>query len=100
MPKFYLFYAKLPNLYLEWISKHGAKYANKFPTDKVWLCQSRPYMMRKAQYQSAFYRLLAKLFWYLVSGKSHIGYLCNCPGNPFIAKPVFIPIFIADESHE
>jgi len=57
-------------------------------------------MMRKAEDQSAFYQLLAKLFWYLASGKSHVGYLCNCPGNPFVAKPVFIPITLADESHE
>jgi hypothetical protein len=57
-------------------------------------------MMRKAEDQGAFYRLLAKLFWYLGSGKSHVGYLCNCPKNPFIAKPVFISIFSADDSHE
>jgi len=57
-------------------------------------------MMRKAEDQGAFYRLLAKLFWYLASGKSHVGYLCNCPHNPFVAKPVFIPISVADHSHE
>jgi len=66
--------------------------------DKVRLRQSRPYMMRKAEDQSAFYRLLAKLFWYFASGKSHVGYLCHCPGNPFVAKPVFIPISVADDS--
>jgi hypothetical protein len=57
-------------------------------------------MMKKAEDQSAFYRLLAKLLWYLGSGKSHVGYLCNCPRNPFVAKLVFIPIFVADDSHE
>jgi hypothetical protein len=44
--------------------------------------------MKKAEDQAAFYRLLAKLLWYLGSGQSHIGYLCNCPGNPFVVKPV------------
>ena len=68
--------------------------------DKVRLSQSRPYMMRKAEDQSAFYRLLAKLLWYLGSGKSHVGYLCNCPRNPFVVKSVFILISVADDSHE
>lgn len=43
-------------------------------TDKVQLCQSRPYMLKKAEDQAAFYRLIAKLLWYLASGKSHLGY--------------------------
>jgi hypothetical protein len=47
-------------------------------------------MLKKAQDQSAFYRLLAKLLWYLGSGKSHVGYLCNYPRNPFVAKLVYI----------
>jgi len=42
--------------------------------------------MKKAEDQGAFYRLLAKLLWYLGSGKSHVGYLCNCPRNPFVVK--------------
>jgi hypothetical protein len=67
----------------------------------VKLCQSRSYMMKKAEDQAAFYRLLAKLLWYLASGKSHVGYLCNCPRNPFVAKSVLIPIFsIIDNRHE
>jgi len=57
-------------------------------------------MMRKAEDQAAFYRLLVKLLWYLGSGKSHVGYLCNCPRNPFVAKLVSMPIAIADDSHE
>jgi len=44
--------------------------------------------MRKAEDQAAFYHLLAKLFWYLGSGNSHVGYLCNCPLNPFVVKLV------------
>jgi hypothetical protein len=60
----------------------------------VRLCQSRPYVMKKAEDQAAFYRLLSELLWYLASGKSHVGYLCNCSRNPFVAKPVFTPIFL------
>jgi hypothetical protein len=52
-------------------------------------------MLKKAQDQSAFYRLVAKLLWYLGSGKSHVGYLCNCPRNPFVAKLVYIFILIS-----
>ena len=91
--KIHLFYAKLPNQYLARISEYGAKYAEMFPEEKVRLCQSRPYMMKKTEDQAAFYHLLAKLLWYLSSGKSHVGYLCNCSRNPFVAKPVFILIF-------
>ncbi len=73
-----------------WISEYGAKYAEMFPWEKnVSLCQSRPYMMKNAEDQAAFYRLLAKLLWYLGSGKRHVGYLCNSLRNPFVAKSVF-----------
>jgi hypothetical protein len=78
----------LPNTYLAAISKHGAKYATEFPEDKVQLYQSRPYMLKKAEDQAAFYRLVAKLLWYLASGKNHVGYLNNCPENPFAVKSV------------
>jgi hypothetical protein len=57
-------------------------------------------MMKKAEDQGAFYRLLAKLLWYLKSGKRHVGYLCNRPHNPFVTKSVFIPIFVADDNHK
>ena len=56
--------------------------------------------MKKAEDQGAFYRLLAKLLWYLKSGKRHVGYLCNRPHNPFVTKSVFIPIFVADDNHK
>ena len=44
--------------------------------------------MKNAEDQAKFYCLLAKLLWYLRSGNSHVGYLCNCPKNPFVAKLV------------
>jgi hypothetical protein len=85
--KITLFYAKLLNQYLSRVSEFGAKYAALFP-DKVRLYQSRPFLMKKPQDQAAFYRLLTRLLWYLASGNSHVGYLCNCPQNPFVATPV------------
>jgi hypothetical protein len=87
--KITLFYAKLPNLYLSRITQHGAKYATMFH-DKVQLSQSRPFLLKKAEDQAAFYHLLTRLLWYLASGDSHVGYLCNCPQNPFVAKLVFL----------
>jgi hypothetical protein len=89
--KITLFYAKLPNLYLSRISKHGAKYSAMFD-DKVQLYQSQPFFMKKAEDQAAFYRLLTRLLWYLASGNSHVGYLCNCRQNPFVAKLVFLHV--------
>jgi hypothetical protein len=85
--KITLFYARLPNLYLSRISQHGAKYVTMFP-DKVQLCQSQSYSMKKAEDQASFYRLLANLLWYLASGNSHVGYLSNCHQNSFVAKLV------------
>jgi len=44
--------------------------------------------MRKPTDQAAFFRLLVDLFNYMVSGKSHIGYLNNNPSNPYVLRPV------------
>lgn len=44
--------------------------------------------MRKPSHQAAFFRLLAKLFIYMASGNSHIGFLCNNKGNPFVKGEV------------
>jgi 8-oxo-dGTP pyrophosphatase MutT (NUDIX family) len=37
--------------------------------------------MKKPADQFAFYVLLVELLWYLASGKSHVGYSCNCLKN-------------------
>ena len=86
----YLYYAKLPNTYLTRITEHGAQYARRFPSleHKVKLCQSEGYSMKKPEDQAKFYVQLTKLLWYLSSGKSHVGYLCNSPRNPFAPKLV------------
>ncbi len=51
------------------------------------------YMLKKPEDQAAFYHLVAKLLWFLASGKSHVGYLHNCPENPFAMKSVPISKF-------
>ena len=43
--------------------------------------------MRKPNDQAECFTLLAKVFSYLVSGKSRVGYLSNNPGNPFVRAP-------------
>jgi len=91
----YLYYAKLPNDYLARIAQYGASYSTRFPHEtKVKLHRSRAYMMKNAADQAAFYQLVAKLLWYLASGESHVGYLCNCPRNPFVTNPVSSLAFI------
>lgn len=89
--KVYLFYAKFPNTYLSRIYEHGAKYSQLFPSpeDKITLCQSPAYSMNNAADQAKLFRDLAKLLWYLSSGRSHVGYLCNCPRNSFVEKLVW-----------
>lgn len=87
----YLFYAKLPNTYLARITEHGAQYARRFPEHQVKLCQSEGYSMKKPEDQAKFYVQLTKLLWYLSSGESHVGYLCNSPRNPFAPKLVLFP---------
>lgn len=44
--------------------------------------------MRRPVDQADFFCLLAKLFNYIVSGKSHIGYMYNNPGNTLVPMPV------------
>ena len=48
---------------------------------KIVIQQSRPFRMRKPQHHADFFRLLAKILYYMVSGNSHLRYLvaekCN-----------------------
>lgn len=53
--------------------------------------------MRRADEQAGLYRVLAKLLFYLASGKSHVGYLANVSSNPFVAKGVNNPFPLLGE---
>ena len=49
--------------------------------------------MRNPTDQASCFILLAKLFCYLASGKSHVGYLSNNPRNVFVYTPQVVISF-------
>lgn len=86
-----IYYAKLPNLYLSEISKYGRKWKDhpnrQFnPTknfkEKVKLVRTKKFSMRETSDRVELFDLITKLLWYLISGRSHVGYLYNYPENP------------------
>lgn len=92
---FYIFYARFPNSYLRSIAHHGSNYLQHLQTvsnvvdtedAKVQLEQSGGFRMRIPAHQAAFFRLLAKILYYLVSGNSDVGYLSMDDWNPFFKK--------------
>jgi hypothetical protein len=93
-----IFHARFPNVYLRNVRTHGPRYSQLFPqSPKIRLYQMGPYNMRLATGQADLYRALAKLLWYLASGKSHVGYLANVPANPFVVKAVNHPLPLLEE---
>jgi hypothetical protein len=69
--------------YLRNISKHGALYRTKVTSCQgVHLQHSKKYHLRDPESRGDFFRLVARLLWYLSSGKSHVPYLWNRPDNP------------------
>lgn len=90
---FYLFYAKFPNEYLRDIANYGHEYKAKADTlHEIHLQQSRPFRMRDPHDQAGFFKLIAKLFYYLVSGKSHVGYLAAEPWNRYFKSLKVCPL--------
>ena len=78
-----MYYAKFPNSYLADIVQHGKDYlVNSALKQRVRLHHSRKFYMGKAQDRVDLYRLVAQLLTYLVSGRSHVGYLYNYDENP------------------
>ena len=80
--KFALFYSKLPHNYLRWVATEKDK--ERYPSSlrKIQLFRSRFFLLRKPEDREAFVELIAKLLWYLCSGKSHVGFCRDYPGNP------------------
>jgi hypothetical protein len=73
-----------PNSYLRDIHEHGLEYKTKVPSPaEIVIKQSRPYRMKRPQDQAEFFVLLSKLLYYIVTGKSNIGFLANENWNPF-----------------
>lgn len=84
-----IYYAKLPNSYLSEIAKYGAKYLQRSTLrQRVKLRRTKKFRMRYTAERVELFELLAKLLWYLISGKSHVGYLFNHSDNP-LHKIVF-----------
>lgn len=79
-----VYYARLPNGYLSAIQEHGINYLQKVDKNKfqISLRATKVFHLRQPNERADIFTLLAKLIWYLVSGKSHVGYLHNHPDNP------------------
>ena len=78
-----LYYTKLPNTYLSEIAKFGAKYLKRSSLKQhVNLCHTKKFHLRNTAERVELFSLLSKLFWYLISGKSHAGYLFNYDDSP------------------
>ena len=81
---FYIFYAKIPNQYLKDIKTYGANYKNRVAEpDQIVIRQSRPHRMRLPKHQAAFFKLLANVLYYIVSGSSCVGVLAAKPWNKY-----------------
>ena len=81
---FYIFYAKIPNRYLKDIKTYGANYKNRITDpDQIVIQQSRPYRIRLPKHQAAFFKLLANVLYYILSGSSHVGVLAAKPWNEY-----------------
>jgi hypothetical protein len=79
-----IYYARLPNIYLSEIAEYGTEYKNHAtPLDKpVTLHRSKKFHLRNTEERVELFHLVAKLLWYLISGRSHAGFLHNYPDNP------------------
>lgn len=77
-----IYYAKLPNDYLEAIVRYAGKFREHCKIKNVLLQRSQRFHMRETNQRVKFFRLLARLLFYLASGKSHCGYLFNYDDNP------------------
>jgi hypothetical protein len=86
-----IYYSKLPNSYLSEISRNGVKHSQK-SKQGVKLLRTKKYRMRDTKERVELFQLLAKLLCYLISGKSHVGYLFNYEENP-IHKIVYLFCF-------
>jgi hypothetical protein len=78
-----IYYSKFPNSYLSEIVKYGTEYLQRSSLkQRIKLRRTKTFDMRCTTERVELFRLLAKLLWYLVSGKSHVGYLFNYDDNP------------------
>jgi hypothetical protein len=78
-----MYYAKFPNSYLSEIAQYGAKYLERSQIkQRVKLRRTKRFRLHDADERIELFQLLAKLLRYLVSGRSHVGYLFNHDHSP------------------
>jgi hypothetical protein len=72
----FIYYARLPNKFLADVARHGVHYLERVSNKpRITLRKTKPYHLSKKDERAEIFMLLAKLFWYLRSGESHVGYL-------------------------
>ena len=78
----FIYYAKLPSEYLEAIARYSGKFREHYTIKNI-LRRSQRFHTWDTNQRVKFFRLLARLLFYLASGKSHCAYLFNYDDNPF-----------------
>jgi hypothetical protein len=89
------YYCNMPNDYLAAIYSYGAAYletVNIRPS--VMLRHTRKYHFREPTELFELFLELTNLLCYLSSGKAHVGYLFDYPGNPLKALVQYVVGFI------
>jgi hypothetical protein len=84
-----IYYAELPNVYLDRILKHGtnqSEHLGDYPeyarADHVILRRTRKYHFRTPKELGLLFEEVAYLILYLCSGEAKTGYLFRYPENP------------------
>ena len=92
-----IYYCKFPNQYLSEISRFGKKFLThpeRTFHGKVKLLRTNKYSLRNTRDRVAIFKLIANLLWYLVSGKSRVGFLYDYPENPL--HDIVFPLHLQD----
>jgi hypothetical protein len=77
-----IYFAKLPNEYLQTIAKNGKNIRSDSSQLHVTLRRTRKYHMRDPQELIELVKIVVHILCHLTSGKAHVGYLFNYDGNP------------------
>src|SRR5271169_3193175 len=81
-----IYYAKFPNDYLKAAAKHGIHWRAHAETKEIQLRHTKRMHMRITEERIECFKLLARLLYYLKSGKSYVGYTRNFEGNPLHSR--------------
>lgn len=78
---FCVYYCRFSRAYLRDVAKYGSKF-KKESSKSVRLYRTKRFHMSNTGERVEFFRFLAKLLWFLTSGKAHAGYLLDYEKNP------------------